>query len=98
MRIEQNKIGVGQPCFVIAEIGNNHNGSMELARRQVIRQLALARTGSGSGVSLSREAAIPWLTLTVLLGLSFLIGQWTVWRELAASGVYVSTNPGSSFF
>lgn len=74
------------------------SGSMELARRQVIRQLALARTESGPGVSLSREAGIPWLTLTVLLGLSFLIGQWTVWRELAASGVYVSTNPGSSFF
>ena len=74
------------------------SGSMELARRQVMGQRRLARTEHGPSVSLGREAGIPWLTLTVLLGLSFLIGQWTVWRELAASGVYVSTNPGSSFF
>lgn len=29
------KIGIDRPCFVIAEIGNNHNGSLELARRLV---------------------------------------------------------------
>jgi len=33
--IERHKIGIGHPCFVIAEIGNNHNGSLELARRLV---------------------------------------------------------------
>jgi cytochrome c oxidase subunit 3 len=38
------------------------------------------------------------LALTVVLGLSFLAGQWTAWRELAARGFYVSTNPSSSFF
>ena len=27
-QIGDNKIGVGHPCFVIAEIGNNHNGSI----------------------------------------------------------------------
>ena len=74
------------------------SGSMELARRQVIRQLPLARTEPGPNDSLTLDKGIPWLTLTVLLGFSFLIGQWTVWRELAARGVYVSTNPGSSFF
>jgi cytochrome c oxidase subunit 3 len=35
--------------------------------------------------------------LTVVLGLSFLTGQWMAWRELAASGFYVATNPSSSF-
>ena len=29
--IGQHKIGVGRRCFVVAEIGNNHNGSLELA-------------------------------------------------------------------
>ncbi len=29
------KIGVGQPAFIIAEIGNNHNGSIELAKKLV---------------------------------------------------------------
>jgi cytochrome c oxidase subunit 3 len=73
------------------------SGTMEMARRQIIQKAALARTTCSPSVSVSRESGIPWLALTVLLGFSFLIGQWTVWRELAASGVYVSTNPSSSF-
>jgi cytochrome c oxidase subunit 3 len=36
--------------------------------------------------------------LTAVLGLCFLAGQWLAWRQLAASGFYVSTNPSSSFF
>ena len=62
------------------------SGSMELARRQALRNVR--NLGEG-GVS--------WLALTVLLGLSFLVGQWTVWQKLAASGLYLSTNPSSSF-
>jgi len=34
-------IGPGQPCFIVAEIGNNHQGEMELARRMV-REAAAA--------------------------------------------------------
>jgi sialic acid synthase SpsE len=33
-------IGQGQPAFLIAEIGNNHNGSAELARRMVDEAVA----------------------------------------------------------
>lgn len=39
-----------------------------------------------------------WLTVTTLLGVSFLIGQFMAWRQLAAEGIYVNTNPHSSFF
>lgn len=35
---------------------------------------------------------------TTALGLVFIGGQLAVWRNLAASGVYVASNPGSSFF
>jgi cytochrome c oxidase subunit 3 len=35
---------------------------------------------------------------TTGLGLVFIAGQLVVWRNLAASGVYVASNPGSSFF
>ena len=62
------------------------SGSMELARRQAL-----------GAVQLDRERGIPWLGLTVLLGLSFLVGQWTVWQKLEAGGFYLSTNPSSSF-
>ena len=67
------------------------SGSMELARRRTLED------AKSADAALSAESRIPWLALTVLLGLSFLVGQWTVWRELAASGFYISTNPSSSF-
>jgi len=67
------------------------SGTMELARRRTLRD------AKSPDAALSAESRIPWLALTVLLGLSFLVGQWTVWRELAASGFYISTNPSSSF-
>ena len=68
---------------------------MELARRQAARKAALARLAGVPGVDAEEE--ISWLALTVVLGLSFLTGQWMVWRELAASGFYVSSSPSSSF-
>jgi sialic acid synthase SpsE len=30
------KIGPGNPCFIVAEVGNNHQGKLELAREMVI--------------------------------------------------------------
>ena len=51
--------------------------------------------------SLSAGAAhefIRWLSATAVLGLGFLGGQLVAWRELASRGIYLATNPGSSFF
>ena len=39
-----------------------------------------------------------WWGLTTALGLLFLAGQFVAWTELRAAGVYVATNPSSSFF
>ncbi|OFV98628.1 MAG: hypothetical protein A3F68_09260 [Acidobacteria bacterium RIFCSPLOWO2_12_FULL_54_10] len=39
-----------------------------------------------------------WLGATLLLGFGFLVGQVAVWRELASRGVFLTTNPSSSFF
>jgi cytochrome c oxidase subunit 3 len=39
-----------------------------------------------------------WLLVTVILGLGFLATQLMAWRELAAAGVYLASNPHSSFF
>lgn len=38
------------------------------------------------------------LAATFALGLGFLASQVVAWRQLVAAGVYVSTNPHSSFF
>ncbi|MFT5499422.1 MAG: N,N'-diacetyllegionaminate synthase [Kiritimatiellia bacterium] len=35
IEINQRKIGPGQPCFIIAEAGGNHNGEISLARELV---------------------------------------------------------------
>lgn len=35
LKLDSHKIGPGQSCFVVAEIGNNHNGSFDLACRLV---------------------------------------------------------------
>jgi cytochrome c oxidase subunit 3 len=71
--------------------------TMELARRQTARKAALAQLASVPGVSVETKEGISWLALTVVLGLSFLAGQWMAWRELAASGFYVGSSPSSSF-
>jgi cytochrome c oxidase subunit 3 len=39
-----------------------------------------------------------WLTLTAILGVVFVGSQYAAWRNLARQGVYVATNPHSSFF
>jgi cytochrome c oxidase subunit III len=38
------------------------------------------------------------LYVTLALGVVFIAGQLAAWRELAHRGVYLSTNPSSSFF
>src|ERR1700719_2557718 len=71
--------------------------TMELARRQAARKGALAQLAAVPGVSADPDEKVSWLALTVVLGLSFLAGQWMVWRELAAGGFYLSSSPSSSF-
>jgi len=39
-----------------------------------------------------------WLIVTVVLGLGFLGSQLMAWRQLVRQGVYIASNPHSSFF
>ena len=39
-----------------------------------------------------------WLYVTLSLGLLFVAGQYAAWRQLSAQGLYLATNPSSSFF
>ncbi len=68
--------------------------TLELARRSLKRQYAVAEAVG------DREAGDdkPWLGIAVILGIGFLFGQVVVWSQLRARGVYMSTNPSSSFF
>jgi cytochrome c oxidase subunit 3 len=44
------------------------------------------------------QQALPWLVITLVLGLAFVGGQYLAWRKLAALGLFLATNPNSSFF
>jgi cytochrome c oxidase subunit III len=39
-----------------------------------------------------------WLAITVVLGLAFVAAQLVAWRQLARQGIYLASNPHSSFF
>ena len=58
--------------------------TLELARRKLKRSLTSAYT--------------QWVVITVMLGVAFLATQLFAWRQLKAWGLYMSSNPHSSFF
>lgn len=58
--------------------------TLEVARRRLV---------------ISDSAAFrKWWSITTLLGILFLAGQLIAWRQLARQGVYLASNPASSFF
>lgn len=84
-------LGINTALLLISSI------TMEFARRNAARQAALAPVKSIPGISLGSEKSFPWLGVTVILGLAFLVGQWMAWGRLHDGGFYVNTNPSSSF-
>jgi cytochrome c oxidase subunit III len=44
------------------------------------------------------ESPARWLYITLFLGLLFVAGQYVAWLQLRARGLYLATNPSSSFF
>jgi len=71
--------------------------TMEAARRDITLQVALAPVKSIPGVSLGEEKRFPWLGVTIVLGVAFLVGQCLAWIELRRRGFFIPTNPNSSF-
>jgi cytochrome c oxidase subunit III len=64
--------------------------SLEVARRSVASFMRREET--------SRAQPMLWLQMTMLLGLVFVVGQYLAWLNLRAQGLYLPTNPNSSFF
>jgi len=64
--------------------------TLEVARKRVATFMG--------GLRVQPESAARWLYLTLALGLLFVAGQYVAWRQLAAQGMYLATNPSSSFF
>ncbi|MGB7584611.1 MAG: cytochrome c oxidase subunit 3 [Terriglobales bacterium] len=64
--------------------------TLEVARRRV----AAYMTGPRDPTALPSQ----WLYITMGLGLLFVAGQYLAWLQLRAQGLYLATNPNSSFF
>jgi len=64
--------------------------TLEISRRRIAAFMGGPRS----------QAANParWLYITLALGLLFVAGQYVAWRQLSAQGLYLATNPSSSFF
>src|SRR5467141_3464741 len=44
------------------------------------------------------RVGLGWLMATLALGFVFVAGQFEAWRQLATQGLYLATNPNSSFY
>jgi cytochrome c oxidase subunit 3 len=64
--------------------------TLEFARRRVAAFMGGPRT--------SNPNPARWLYVTALLGLLFVAGQYAAWLQLRSEGLYLATNPNSSFF
>lgn len=64
--------------------------TLEVARRRVAAFMGGLRKENGNPAR--------WLYITLFLGLLFVAGQYIAWRQLSAEGVFLATNPSSSFF
>ena len=66
VKIGTRLVGDGQPCFIVAEIGINHNGDLDLARKLICGRHCCAavtqsssRSGRSSVVYTAEELAKP---------------------------------------
>lgn len=64
--------------------------TLEIARRRV--------AGFMGGLKVDVSSPARWLYITLALGLLFVAGQYVAWRQLSAQGLYLASNPSSSFF
>jgi cytochrome c oxidase subunit 3 len=64
--------------------------TLEIARSRVTEFM--------SGLKIHAESPARWLYITLSLGLLFVLGQYIAWKQLSAQGLYLATNPSSSFF
>ena len=70
--------------------------TLVLVASSVTLEISRKRTAAFMGGRGAKPA--PWLYGTLALGLVFVAGQYAAWRQLSAQGLYLATNPSSSFF
>ena len=64
--------------------------TLEVSRRRIADFMG--------GLKSQSESPARWLYVTLFLGLLFVAGQYVAWLQLRGEGVFLATNPSSSFF
>ncbi len=64
--------------------------TLELGRRNVARVMSRSQDQT--------KAPALWFYVTLAFGLLFVAGQYVAWLKLKSEGLYLATNPSSSFF
>ena len=64
--------------------------TLEISRRRVASYMG--------GLRSQIESPAAWLYVTLFLGFLFVAGQYAAWLHLKSQGLYLATNPSSSFF
>jgi cytochrome c oxidase subunit III len=64
--------------------------TLEIGRRRVAAFMG--------GMKSNVKNPARWLYATLSLGFLFVAGQYVAWRQLSSHGLYLATNPSSSFF
>ncbi|MGZ7094065.1 MAG: cytochrome c oxidase subunit 3, partial [Candidatus Angelobacter sp.] len=64
--------------------------ALEISRRRVAAFMG--------GLKTHADSPARWLYITLFLGLLFVAGQYVAWSQLRGEGLYLATNPSSSFF
>ena len=73
--------------------------TLALIASSIALEVARRRIGAFMrGQESNRSLPMLWLQITMLLGLVFVVGQYLAWLNLRAQGLYLPTNPNSSFF
>jgi len=68
--------------------------TLECARRNLNQKEEFA----AMGIVPPRRSDLPWLGITLCLGLCFLVGQVMVWQNLQHQGVFLTSSPSRNYF
>jgi cytochrome c oxidase subunit 3 len=72
--------------------------TLELTRRRLQRRALFAPLAGIPGIQQEKLRSLPWLAITVALGLGFLLGQVIAWRSLRQQIFFMPGSTGGSFF
>jgi cytochrome c oxidase subunit 3 len=73
--------------------------TLVLVASSIVLEIARKRFAAfDRGLQARRSVPLLWMSSVLVLGLVFLAGQYAAWMQLRAQGLYLATNPSSSFF